>query len=110
MDEGLEIPASFLKTHTSSREPTDKAFRDAVRMLSNLEFNPPKDPNNVVSALAVVKSKLDATPVDSSEHKHMMHLLAKLCPEKKGKVEDVDIHFALLSLQAKASDYKTTFA
>jgi len=97
-------------TLTSSHEPTDQEFKNAVRALSNLDFNPPKNPDDVVKALAVVENKLHTTPANSAEHKHMMSLLAKLCPDKKGKVEDVDIHSALISLQAKAADYKTSFA
>ena len=109
MEDRLEIPQSLLRVHTSHREPTDREFRNAVRMLSNLEFNPPADPNKVVESLAIIKSKLDATPIDSPSHNHMMRLLAKLCPEKKGKVDDVDIHMALQSLQANAIKYNTTF-
>ena len=91
-------------------DESSKKFMDAVRTLSNLEFNPPKDPNKVIEALAEVKKKLDSTPAFSPEHEHMMHMLAKLCPEKKGKVEAVDIHYALQSLQAKAAEYKTSFS
>ncbi|MFA6213824.1 MAG: hypothetical protein WC717_00935 [Candidatus Micrarchaeia archaeon] len=86
-----------------------------VKTLKNLEFMPPitlAEILNVRTALSEVEKKLASTDVNSTEGKHLRELLGRnLCSQiKDRKVTDYDVHLALLSLEAKAKDFKTSFA
>jgi hypothetical protein len=95
--------------------PSDPSIEPYVKTLKNLEFMPPvtlSEIMNVKTALSAVEKKLASTDANSIEGKHLRELLGRnLCSSIKDRqVTDYDIHLALLSLEAKAKDFKASFA
>ena len=91
--------------------PADPDVSNAVKALRNLEFMTPTtiaEVQAVQSALKLLETKLKTTDPNSSEGKHLLEVMGRnLCPKKDGKPTESDVYSALLSLEAKAKDFKS---
>ena len=104
--------AFFMFQATGFASPSDPDVSNAVRALANLEFMTPTTPAEVKAvqgALLLLEAKLRTTDPGSAEGKHIIEMIGRnLCPKKDGKPTDADVYSALLSLEAKAKEFKSS--
>ena len=102
---------AFLFQSLGFASPADPDVSNAVKALRNLEFMTPTtnaEVQTVQSALKLLETKLKTTDPNSSEGKHLLEVMGRnLCPKKDGKPTESDVYSALLSLEAKAKDFKS---
>ena len=103
--------AFFLFNVQGFASPSDPEVSNAVRALSNLEFMAPStsaEVKTVQDALKLLETKLKTVAPNSSEGKHLLEVMGRnLCPKKDGKPTESDVYSALLSLEAKAKEFKS---
>jgi hypothetical protein len=104
----VNAPTSF----NSFGSPSDPSVDKAILAVRNLEFLQPKNPGEVIAALSYLEKKLRETDSKSVEGKQLIEQLGRnLCPKKDGKAAtELEVHSALLSLQANAERFKASFS
>ena len=113
--EDPSIKGSQKPVHLSFPSPGDPGLEPYVKVLKNLEFMPPtskEEISKVQVAYAKVFEAVSKADPKTTEGKQLIEMLGRnLCSHiKDRKVTEFDVHSSLFSLQAKANDFKASFA
>jgi len=115
VNDDSSIQGSLKPVHLSFPSPGDPGLEPYVKVLKNFEFMPPtseKGISEVQVAYAKVFEAVSKADPKTTEGKQLIEMLGRnLCSHiKDRKVTEFDVHSSLLSLQAKANDFKASFA